>query len=81
MELICGEFLTQFVDATIYQLNVTLSERAGHYNCKNEDLLQMDHSQVQGMKMAEKKTYIWWVLQRYEQLMQNTTKMYSSAEM
>lgn len=81
MEIICGEFLTQLVDANINQLNATLSERAGHYNCKNEDLLQMDRSPVQRMKTAEKKTYIWWVLQRYEQLMRKTTKMYSSAEM
>ncbi|PKU36664.1 hypothetical protein llap_13034 [Limosa lapponica baueri] len=81
IELICGENLTQFVNANINQLNVTLSERAALYTCKDEDLPQMDRSQVQRMKTAEKKTYIWWVLQKYEQFMQHTTKIYSSAEM
>lgn len=80
IELICGKNLTRFVDANINQLIVTLSERAALYTCKNEDLPQMDHSRVQRMKTAEKKMYIWWVLQKYEQFMQNTTKIYSSAE-
>jgi len=81
MELICGKNLTQFVDANINQLSVTLSERAALYTCKSEDLPQIDHRQVQTMTMAERKTYIWQVLQKYEQFMQNTTKIYSSAEM
>lgn len=81
IESMCGKNVTQFVDANINQLNVTLSERTALYTCKNKDLPQMDHSQVQNMGTAEKKTYIWWVLQKYEQFMQNTTKMYSSARM
>lgn len=80
IELICGKNLTRFVDANINQLIVTLSERAALYTCKNEDLPQMDHSRVHRMETAEKKMYIWWVLQKYEQFMQNTTKIYSSAE-
>lgn len=72
IELICGKNLTKSVDANINQLNVTLSERAMFYTCKNKDLLQMDCSQVQRMTTAEKMTYIWQVLQKYEQLMQKT---------
>lgn len=81
IEFICGKNLTRFVDANIYQLNVTLSERAALYTCQNQDLPQVDRSQVQRMKTAHKKMYIWRVLERYEQFMQNTTKIYSSAEM
>lgn len=81
IESICGKNSTQFVDANISQLNVILSERAALYTCKNKDLPHVDRSQVQRMKTADKKMYIWWVLERYKQFMQNMTKMYSSAEM
>lgn len=78
IELICGENLTLSVNININQLNWALNERAAFYTCKDTDLLQVGYGQ--GMKMAQKTMYIWQVLEKYEQFMQNTTKIYSSAE-
>lgn len=78
IELMCGENLTSSVDANIKQLNVTVSEGAALYSCQNKEV---DQSRVQSTGMVGKQTYIWRVLQKYEQVMQKTREIYSSAEM
>lgn len=74
----CGQNLTSSVDANIKQLNVTVSEGAALYSCQNKEV---DQSPVQSMDTAGKRTYIWRALQKYEQVMQKTREIYSSAEM
>lgn len=79
--MICGKNFTDFVNVNTIQLNMTLLERDALHSCKNKDLLLSIQNDIRAMRTAQKKMYIWRVLEKYEQFMQNTTKTYSSGEM
>lgn len=81
IEMICGKNFSDLVSANTIQLNMTLLERDAFHRCRNEDLLQSIRSDIQAMRTAQKKMYIWRVLEKYEQFVQNTTRTYYSAEM
>lgn len=81
IEMICGKNFTALVNVNTIQLNMTLLERDALHSCRNRDLLLSIRNDIQAMRTAQKKMYIWRVLEKYEQFMQNTTKMYSSGEM
>lgn len=76
IETICTQSSTGVVEENLSQLNTTLSQGTAFYTCRSQDLPQGD---LQGhtMSLADKKTYIWWVLKKYKDIMQLTAKPYT----
>nr|XP_047929679.1 uncharacterized protein LOC125183982 [Anser cygnoides] len=80
-EAICGKNFTQAVNASVIQLNVTMTELEVPYTCRSKDLPQKVCEQFGGMNAAKKTKYTWLALQKYEQFMQNATKINSAVGM
>lgn len=78
IETICTQSSTEVVKENLNQLNTTLSQGTAFYTCRSQDLPQED-AQGQTMSLADKKTYIWWVLKKYEDIMQFTGSQYTEA--
>lgn len=54
---------SKLVRGNIKQLNSVLTEGRTFYSCRVQEL-----PQIHTMHWADKKTYIWWVLKRYEDI-------------
>ncbi|RMC05778.1 hypothetical protein DUI87_17321 [Hirundo rustica rustica] len=78
IETICTQSATDVVESNLSQLSTTLSQGAAFYTCSSQDPPQGD-PQAQSMSLADNKTYIWWVLKKYEDIMQLTANLYSEA--
>lgn len=79
IETICKESSTDIVEANTIQLDTILSQGTVFYTCSSQDLTQ-EYPQGQDMGLADRKTYIWWVLKRYEDMMQLTKSQYSGGQ-
>lgn len=71
IETFCTESSKGPVQVNLNQLGTTLSHGSAFYTCSSQNLPQL---QPQGHPLgeAEKKTYIWWVLKKYEDITQLT---------
>ncbi|KAJ7419332.1 hypothetical protein WISP_54488 [Willisornis vidua] len=75
--IMCGPTSHTIVSANLIQLNTTLSEGQSFYTC--QALPQGHPSQGQPRGSADTMSYIWGVLEKYQQIMQKTKQMYSEA--
>lgn len=63
MGTICKESPNNVIEANLNQLNTMLSQGTAFYTCKGRDL-----PQGQTMSLADTKTYIWWFLKKYQDI-------------
>nr|XP_030141352.3 uncharacterized protein LOC115497336 [Taeniopygia guttata] len=78
IETFCNESSRGVVNANLNQLHTTLRQGSAFYTCSIQDLPQVE-PQEQTMSKADTKTFIWWFLKKYEDIMQLTVKLYSEA--
>ncbi|XP_077043825.1 uncharacterized protein LOC143695444 [Agelaius phoeniceus] len=78
IETFCTESSKGLLQANLNQLGTTLSQGTAFYTCSSQHLPQLQ-PQGHSMSQADTKTYIWWVLKKYEDIMQLTGKLYSTA--
>ncbi|KAL2298335.1 hypothetical protein Nmel_015329 [Mimus melanotis] len=76
IETICSKSSRDVVQMNLNQLSVMLGQGTVFYSCRSQDLPQV-YPQIQSMNLAQKKNYIWQVLQKYENITQSAEKLYS----